>query len=102
QGTYWPTFTKPLDINDPAAASFIDTLKKYDTNYQAAPAGQPAAYPTYGTTVSYLGADFLIHGLELAGPNPTRKSVIEAMGSVSNYDDNGLLPNKISWNHPGK
>ena len=101
QGTYWPTFTKPLDINDPAASAYIATLKQYDPNYQASSSG-PAAYPTYGTTVSYLGGDFLIHGLQLAGANPTRKSVIDALSKESSYDDNGLLPQPINWSHPGK
>jgi hypothetical protein len=65
-------------------------------------ASGPAAYPTFGTTIAYLGSDIMIHGLQLAGPNPTRKSFVSDMTQVSSYNDNGLLPQTIGWNHQGQ
>jgi ABC-type branched-subunit amino acid transport system substrate-binding protein len=95
QGTIWPTYTVPLDINNPAATAFVANLKKYDSSYKG-------GYAPFGVTDSYLAGDIMAYGLKLAGPNPTRKSFISDMLKVSSYNDGGLLPYPIGWDHLGK
>ena len=49
-----------------------------------------------------VSADIMGYGISIAGQNPTRDSFIAAMLKVSSYDDNGLLPGPIGWDHLGK
>ena len=39
----------------------------------------------------------MIKGLQLAGPNPTHASVIEALRGVKSYNANGLLPITLNY-----
>ena len=41
----------------------------------------------------------MIKGLELAGPNPTRASVIHDLRGVTSYNANGLLPQPLDYRH---
>ncbi len=54
-------------------------------------------FPDFSITESWLGADLMIKGLQLAGPNPTRAAVIKDLRNVKSYDGNGLLPNPIDY-----
>jgi ABC-type branched-subunit amino acid transport system substrate-binding protein len=41
---------------------------------------------------SYITADLLVRGLEVAGPCPTREGFISALQAVTDFDGGGLLP----------
>ena len=51
-------------------------------------------FPTFGQYEAWAGADLMIKGLELAGPNPTRAAVIKDLRGLKSYNANGLLPNR--------
>jgi branched-chain amino acid transport system substrate-binding protein len=73
-----------FDRANPAVATMLDALQKY-AGYR------PGSIPNFGTWTSYAAADLFIKGLEMAGKNPTRKSFISNLHTVTSYDANGLL-----------
>ncbi len=94
QGTYWPTYIVPIDLNDPATNTFVANLTKYDSDYHG-------GYPPEGTTVAYLGAALMVKGLEMAGSGATSASVISKLLTLTNWTANGLLPTAADYNHFG-
>ncbi len=54
-------------------------------------------FPSFGQYESWLGADLMIKGLQLAGPNPTQAAVIKDLRGLKSYNANGLLPNPINY-----
>ncbi len=54
-------------------------------------------FPSFSQYESWLGADLMIKGLEMAGKNPTRAGIIEKLRSVKDYDGGGLLPTTINY-----
>lgn len=94
QGAYFPTTIVPLDLNTQADRTFVANLKKYDPHYKG-------GYPSYGLTGSYLSADLMIKGLELAGRNPSRSAFISNLRKVNDYTAEGLLPNKANYTNFG-
>ena len=82
------------------------------TNYGTVPVGVPrASVRTFANGMKaaglnpyssaapqgYLGADLLIRGLQEAGQCPTRAVFIDKLRNVTNYDGNGLVPEKVSF-----
>ncbi len=53
--------------------------------------------PDFGWTEGYASADLLIKGLEVAGQNPTRKSFIDNLRQVTNYNVEGLATNTVNY-----
>ncbi len=74
-------FTTP----NAAVKTMINTVKKYDHAYT----GGIMDLGLYG---SYLSADLMIKGLQLAGTNPTRSAFITKLRKLSAYTGNGVLP----------
>ena len=54
-------------------------------------------FATFGETESWLGADLMIKGLQMAGSNPTRATVIKDLRGIKAYNGNGLLPITINY-----
>jgi hypothetical protein len=54
-------------------------------------------FPTFGQYEAWAGADLMIKGLEMAGPNPTRAAVIKDLRGLKSYNVNGLLPISINY-----
>jgi branched-chain amino acid transport system substrate-binding protein len=48
--------------------------------------------PSIGWTSGWISADLLIQGLEKAGSNPTRTSLLNALHNLKGYDAEGLMP----------
>jgi branched-chain amino acid transport system substrate-binding protein len=90
EGDYFQTVTI-FDQSIPAAAKMMDNLKLYAKGYQA------GTIPDFGMQGSYIAADLMIKGLEVAGQNPTRKSFISSLRQVTSYDAGGLLPSPTSF-----
>lgn len=84
----------PADWNytdpSPGVAGMVAALHKYDKSLSGIPSG--------GLTGSYLGADLMIQGLEVAGANPTRASFISGLHKVATYDAHGALQ-PLGYNH---
>ncbi len=57
----------------------------------------PSEFPNFSQYESWLGADLMIKGLELAGKNPTQAGVIHALRNLKSYNGNGLLPETINY-----
>ena len=95
QDTYTGTPIFNVVGNDlpPAVKLFLSRLKKY-TNFAGGIPGQNVDY-------TYMSADAMIKGLELAGPNPTRKAFISDMRKVSNYTVEGLVTTPMIFTHFG-
>ena len=58
---------------------------------------RPSEFPNFSQYESWLGADLMIKGLELAGKNPTQAGVIHALRNLKAYNGNGLLPETIDY-----
>jgi branched-chain amino acid transport system substrate-binding protein len=90
QGDYFDTEFRPVQIPDAGTIQMVSALKKYE--------GRPASqFPSFSIYESWLGADLMIKGLEMAGPNPTRANVIKDLRSIKSYNGNGLLPVSINY-----
>jgi branched-chain amino acid transport system substrate-binding protein len=55
-----------------------------------------AQFPNLGQYESWVDADLMIEGLQLAGPNPTKAAVISKLRGVKSYNANGLLPDPLN------
>ncbi len=57
----------------------------------------PSDFPNFSQYESWLGADLMIKGIQLAGSNPTHASVIHALRNLKTYNGNGLLPQNLDF-----
>ena len=54
-------------------------------------------FPTFSQYESWVGADLMIKGLQMAGKNPTRAAVIKDLRGLKSYNANGLIPTSINY-----
>jgi branched-chain amino acid transport system substrate-binding protein len=54
-------------------------------------------FPSFSQYEAWAGADLMIKGLELAGPNPTHANVIKDLRNLKSYNANGLLPQSLNY-----
>jgi branched-chain amino acid transport system substrate-binding protein len=90
QGGYFTTEFRPFQLPNAGTRQMQAALEKYE-HFKA------SQFPTFNQYESWLGADLMIKGIQLAGPNPTHASVIHALRNLKSYDANGLLPEKINY-----
>ena len=90
QGDYFDSGFRPVQIPNAGTRQLVSALEKYEDR-------PPSQFPTLNIYESWLGADLMIKGLELAGPNPTRAAVIRDLRDIKSYDGNGLLPESINY-----
>jgi branched-chain amino acid transport system substrate-binding protein len=90
QGDYFYSLFRPWSLPDAATEQMQAAMEKYDGYSKT-------DFPSFSEYEAWLGADLMIKGLELAGPNPTRASVIKDLRGVTSYNANGLLPQ--SWDY---
>jgi branched-chain amino acid transport system substrate-binding protein len=90
QGVYFGTALRPFNVPLNAGTSTMKaTMMKYG-GYTS------KSFPDLGQYESYLGADLMIQGLEMAGANPTSASTITALRS-SSYNGDGILPVTLDY-----
>ena len=90
QGDVFDSEFHPFQLPDTGTRQMQAALERY--------AGFTAAqFPTFGQYESWLGADLLIKGLELAGTSPTHAGVIHALRNLKSYDGGGILPESIDY-----
>jgi Periplasmic binding protein len=80
--TVFMTANRPIELGGPAVKTFTNNLKKY--------AGVTGV-PDYGTYGGYIGCDMMIRGLQSAGKNPTRTSLVDGLHKLGKYDGAGLI-----------
>ncbi len=90
EGSYFET-NIIWDTSNPPVAAMLDNLAKYDPSFKA------GDLPDFGLQGSYISADLMIKGLQIAGQNPTRKSFISNLRQVTNYTAGGILPSATSF-----
>ncbi|HWE67063.1 MAG TPA: ABC transporter substrate-binding protein [Acidimicrobiales bacterium] len=90
QGGYFDTTFRPFQLPNAGTKQMQSALEKY-ANFKA------SDFPSFGQYESWLGADLMIKGLQLAGKNPTHAGVIKALRNLKSYNGNGLLPVSINF-----
>jgi ABC-type branched-subunit amino acid transport system substrate-binding protein len=90
QGSYFLALFRPWSLPNAGTQQMQAAMKKY-AHFSA------SQFPTFGQYESWTGADLMIKGLELAGPNPTRAGVIKGLRGLTAYNANGLLPQSINF-----
>ena len=90
QGGYFDSEFHPFQLPDAGTRRMQSALEQYQhfTSSQ---------FPTFSQYESWLGADLMIKGLEMAGQNPTHAGVIHALRGLKSYNGNGLLPESINY-----
>jgi branched-chain amino acid transport system substrate-binding protein len=77
-----------------AASALLKVLKKYDPSYHG-------GIPDFGLTGSAISAQLAVYALKLVASNPTPSAIISAMHKVKAWNDNGLLPTSMGFEHAG-
>ncbi len=90
QGGYFDTTFRPFQLPNAGTMQMQAALEKYEHF-------KPADFPNFSQYESWLGADLMIKGIQLAGSNPTHASVIHALRSLKTYNGNGLLPQNLDF-----
>jgi branched-chain amino acid transport system substrate-binding protein len=90
QGGYFDSAFRPFQLPDAGTRQMQSALEKYEHFTSS-------EFPSFSQYESWLGADLMIKGLELAGKNPTRAGVIHALRGLKSYNGNGLLPESINY-----
>lgn len=90
QGDYFMSLFRPWSLPNAGTQQMQAAMVKY--------AGfTPSQFPTFGQYEAWAGADLMIKGLLLDGPNPTRSGVIAKLRGVTSYNANGLLPQSLDY-----
>lgn len=90
QGGYFVSEFRPFQLPDAGTHQMQSALEKYQ-HFSS------SQFPNFSQYESWLGADLMIKGLQLAGKNPTHASVIHALRGIKSYNGNGLLPQTINY-----
>jgi branched-chain amino acid transport system substrate-binding protein len=90
QGAYFVSEFRPFQLPNAGTHQMQSALEKYQHFSRS-------QFPNYSQYESWLGADLMIKGLQLAGKNPTHASVIHALRGIKSYNGNGLLPQTINY-----
>ena len=90
QGGYFETEFRPFSLPNAGTQQMKAALDKY-----AHFTGNE--FPSFSQYESWLGADLMIKGLQMAGPTASHAAVIKALRSIKSYNGNGLLPESINY-----
>ena len=90
QGGYFETEFRPFSLPNAGTEQMKAALDKY-----AHFTGNE--FPSFSQYESWLGADLMIKGLQMAGPTASHADVIKALRSIKSYNGNGLLPENINY-----
>jgi ABC-type branched-subunit amino acid transport system substrate-binding protein len=80
-GVYFALQFEPVELHTPATVQFQKDLRSVGVTTD----------PTFAEYEGYTSVDLLVHGLESAGPKPTRVRLVGALNGIKNYDAAGLL-----------
>ncbi len=90
QGDYFDTTFRPFQLPDAATQQMKSALDTYEHFTSS-------EFPNFSQYESWLGADLMIKGIQLAGSNPTHASIIAALRNLKSYNGGGLLPSSINY-----
>jgi branched-chain amino acid transport system substrate-binding protein len=90
QGGFFDTTFRPFQIPNAGTQQMKSALEKY-AHFTS------SQFPNFSQYESWLGADLMIKGMQLAGKNPTQAGVIKALRNLKSYNGNGLLGETINY-----
>jgi branched-chain amino acid transport system substrate-binding protein len=90
QGTYWMSLYRPWALPNAGTRQMQSAMEKFAKFSKS-------QFPTPAQYEAWAGADLMIKGLQMAGPNPTRAAVIRDLRGLKSYNADGLLPNPINY-----
>ncbi len=90
QGGYFETEFRPFALPDAGTKQMQSALEKY-AHFTS------SEFPNFSQYESWLGADLMIKGIQLAGSNPTHASINHALRNLTSYNGNGLLPENLDY-----
>jgi len=90
QGDYFDTTFRPFQLPDASTQQMQSALDKY-AHFTS------GEFPNFSQYESWLGADLMIKGIQLAGTNATHAGIIKALRNLRAYNGNGLLPITIDY-----
>ena len=90
QGGYFETEFRPFALADAGTKQMQSALEKY-AHFTS------SEFPNFSQYESWLGADLMIKGIQLAGSNPTHASINHALRNLTTYNGNGLLPENLDY-----
>jgi len=90
QGGYFVSVFRPFALPDAGTHQMQSALEKYQ-NFSS------SQFPNFSQYESWLGADLMIKGLQLAGKDPSQAGVIQALRGIKSYNGNGLLAQTINY-----
>jgi branched-chain amino acid transport system substrate-binding protein len=90
QGDYFMALFRPFSLPNAGTQQMQAALEKYEHF-------TPTQFPTFSQYEAWAGADLMIKGLLLDGPDPTRAGVIQKLRGVTSYNVNGLLPVTLDY-----
>jgi branched-chain amino acid transport system substrate-binding protein len=90
QGSVFYQTWVPTQLHTAATTLFQDALEKYEHI-------PTSDFPDWAVYEGWLGADLMIKGLEMDGPNPTRAGVIAKLHTLTDYTGGGLLGAPIDY-----
>jgi branched-chain amino acid transport system substrate-binding protein len=90
QGVYFASFYRPWSLPNAGTEQMQAAMEKYAHFSKS-------QFPTFSQYEAWVGADLMIKGLELAGPNPTRAEVIKDLRNLKSYTANGLEAAPVNY-----
>lgn len=90
QGDYFVAEFRPASVPDSGTRELVHALQKYVHR-------PPREFPDYAIVEAWLGADLMLKGLKMAGPDPTSASVVSHLRTVTSYNGNGLLGQTLDY-----
>jgi branched-chain amino acid transport system substrate-binding protein len=90
QGDYFLSLFRPWSLPNAGTEQMQAAMEKYAHFTKT-------DFPNFGQYEAWAGADLMIKGLQMAGPNPTRAAVIKDLRTVKSYNVNGLLPVNLDF-----
>jgi branched-chain amino acid transport system substrate-binding protein len=90
QGDYFLSLFRPWDLPNAGTQQMQAAMEKYAHL-------TPSQFANFGQEEAWAGADLMIKGLQMAGPNASQSTVIKDLRSLKSYNDNGMLPQSINY-----
>ena len=90
QGDYFLSLFRPWDLPNAGTQQMQAAMEKYAHFSKS-------QFANFGQEEAWAGADLMIKGLQMAGPNASQATVIKDLRSLKSYNDNGMLPQTINY-----
>jgi branched-chain amino acid transport system substrate-binding protein len=90
QGDYFLSLFRPWSLPNAGTQQMQAAMEKYGHLSKS-------QFANFGQEEAWAGADLMIKGLQMAGPNASQSTVIKDLRDLKSYNDNGMLPNSINY-----